>query len=260
MGLFTPTVSVFEANRTRADLYALWLDEFDVAVDVALTRREAEEILDGTTGVAVVNRDFAGGEAPKLVEIVREHNPVCTVVATRERSQGFPGVDPEYHLVEPVFEDDLVETVRHLLCRAHYKIALVAYYRTTASLASLEFPDDDPTAEERDLQAELEARVSRLQSRLATLRGELDEEDVATIMSEISVRDDIEYTDDDEKTVSKYHPDRCTNCGRDWDITSDDERASGFRQLGAFVWRCVDCGYVQMQADPSHQQVGSYRL
>lgn len=79
-------------------------------------------------------------------------------------------------------------------------------------------------------------------------------------MSKLSVRDDVEYADRESASASKYHPDRCHSCGRDWTVTASDERARGFKRLGAFVWRCVDCGHIQMQADPSHQRVGSYRL
>jgi len=144
MDLLTTNVSVFEPNETRADLYALWLDDYNVRT--ALTRREADDLLDGSAGVVVVNRAFGGGEGETLVGIARRRNPVCTVVAVRGRSQGFPGVDPANHLVRPVFEEDLRGVVDRLMRRVNYRLGLVEYYRASARVASFEFGADSAEA------------------------------------------------------------------------------------------------------------------
>lgn len=257
MDLLTTNVSVFEPNETRADLYSLWLDEYNVRV--ALTRQEADEVLDGSAGVVLVNRAFADGQGATLVEIARARNPVCAVVAIRDRSAGFPAVDPANHLVQPVFEDELEDLVDRLMRRVNYRVALEEYYRASASIASFEFKNESPSEDERDRLSEFQERADRLKTRLGAYRREMDDDDVTAVIQSLTFRDDVEHTSGSGST-SKYQPDQCTNCGRDWDVTPSDDRARGFKQLGAFVWRCVECGHVQMQAGPSHQHVGSYRV
>lgn len=259
MDLLNGTVTIFEENRTRAELYQLWLDEFDVRI--AVTKTEAADVLDGTSAVAVIGREFGGGDGPKLLELVRKRTPHCRVAVTRERSSGFPGVDPEYHLVAPVFEDELREVVGRLVGQANYRIALVEYYRASSELASLEFAaeradeGDDP---DDDRATRLEQRIDRLKHLLARYRRALDSEDIATVMESISFGTPSAEAESEPQSSSKYHPDHCTNCGRDWDVSKGSAESAGFSQLGAYVWRCADCGQVHMQPDPSHQRVSPY--
>ena len=261
MELLTDTVTVFEQNRTRAELYELWLEGCEVRI--ATTRSEAADVIDGSTAVAIVDRGF-GDDGPKLLELLRRRTPHCRVVVTRERSEGFPGVDPEYHLVTPVFEEDLQAVVERLLGQVNYRLALVEYYRATGELASKEFvakrangdgAGDDPDGDDA---AELKRRVMRLRRLLAEYRKRLDNEDVATVMESVTFQSAPESADSAEESSSKYHPGNCSSCGRDWVVSESDPEQAGFRQLGARVWRCVDCGHVQMRPDPSHQRVSPY--
>lgn len=260
--LLNDTVTIFKENQTRAELYKLWLDEFDVRI--ALTKSEAAKVLDGTTGVAIVGREFGDGDAPKLLEVLRARTPYCRVVVTRDRADGFPGVDPDQHLITPVFKGELRELVTRLLGQVNYRIALVEYYRAAGELASMEFVSDrsnvDDGAERPDdeREAELERRVGRLKRLLGEYRGALDRDDIAAVMQSISFSSPAGERGPEPKSVSKYHPTKCSNCGRNWDVSRSSREGKGFSQLGAFVWRCVGCGHVHMQSDPSHQRVGSY--
>jgi len=259
--LLTDTVTVFKENRTRAELYELWLEGCEVRI--ATTKSEAVDLIDGSTAVAIVDRKF-GGDGTRLLELLRKHTPHCRAAVTRERSEGFPGVEPEYHLVTPVFEEDLQALVERLLGQVNYQLALVEYYRATGELASKEFvaertEDDDATDRpENDEAVALKRRVARLRRLLSEYRKRLDREDVATVMESVSFQSPPPPADSAEGSSSKYHPENCSNCGRDWSVSESDPQRAGFKQLGAHVWRCVDCGHVQMQPDPSHQRVSPY--
>ena len=247
------SVVVFEENRTRGELYSLWLDEYDV--DVAATKREADTVLDGAVVVAVLNQGFADGAASKLLEIVRARAPLCRVVATRERSDPFPDLNVDHQLVKPVFEEELVDLVETLLCRANYHLALSRYYQTNVDLSAFEIHDGDHPPD-RTQYDELQQRASKLQKFIARLTKQMEQEDIRAVKRDILLERDIEETDSTEKIDSKYRPGKCTNCGQRWDGDADGEPA--VTQLGAYVWRCGGCGHVQMAADPSHQHVNRW--
>lgn len=248
MDLPTTTVAVFEDNETRADLYRLWLEECNVRA--ALTKRQADEVVDGRVGVAVIDQVFADGAAPNVLELVRSRAPACRVVATRPRSSTFPSLGVDHQLVKPVFEEDLVELVQRLLRRANYHLALTLYYQTVGELAPLEFSNPE-TDEER--YRELAERADELQGILAGLRGGMSDEDVSSVVRSITVPGDIEAADSTEKVDSKYQPRKCSECGVEW--TDVGESGASVVQLAAHVWRCGACGHVQMYTDPSHRRV-----
>jgi len=248
MDLPTTTVAVFEDNETRADLYGLWLDEFSVRA--ALTKRQADEVLDSRVGVAVIDEEFAGGAARNVLELVRSLAPACRVVTTRPRSSAFPTLGVDHQLAKPVFEEELVDMVARLLRRANYHLAITLYYRTVSELAPLEFGEPD-TDDER--YRELAERADALQGLLAGLRREMSDEDVSAVVRSITVPDDIEAADSAEKVDSKYQPGNCSECGVEW--TDKGEAGASVVRLAAHVWRCGNCGHVQMYTDPSHRRV-----
>jgi len=255
MDLLTSNVLVVEENRTRADLYALWLDDFDVRV--AVTPGQVEDELDDTVAVTVLEQEFADGSAESVLEAIRARAPACRVVATRDRSATFPDLGVDHQLVQPVFEEELLDLVRTLVCQVNYRLALQLYYRTTSQLASLDVKQR--LSEERaDRQDTLERRADSLRTLLGGLRTHMTDEDIATIVRQITAEADFEEADSTETADSKYRPDSCSNCGREWSAPSVDGQ-SGVVRLGAYVWRCGDCGHVRMHTDPSHQHIGSYR-
>lgn len=244
------TIAVFEENRTRADLYAMWLDDYDVRV--AAKRSRADDILDDEVVVAVLSQGFADGDASQLLEAVRSRAPLCRVLATRERSAAFSDLPVDRYLVKPVFEDELVEGVETLLKRSNYHLALALYYQTTIDLSSFEVVSRESSASEGKYE-DLRQRATHLQALIADLISEMSEEDVRTVKRAATFDTDLAEVESAEKLDSKYRPEKCSNCGRSWNSASGPD--ADVSQLGAYVWRCTGCGHVQMGTDPSHRDV-----
>jgi len=254
MELPVATVAVFEESRTRADLYALWLD--DCEVRTASTTGEVDGMLDGRVTAAVVSEGFGDGAAESVLDRIRERAPMCRVVATRDRSSPFPALNADQQLVKPVFEDALTDVIETLLCRANYHLALSYYYQTTIDLSTFEITDGDADTRS-DGYEDLKQRASRLQGFIAKLTRAMDAEDIEAVKRDVTFAGEFSPEEHAEKVDSKYRPGKCSKCGQSWDRASGgDEHV---RKLGAYVWRCVDCGHVQMRADPSHRDVGTYR-
>lgn len=254
MNLLTRSVLVLEENRTRAELYELWLD--DCEVRLAHTRRQATEDVADRALLVVADQDFADGSAADVVETLRSRTVVCRVLATRPRSDAFPRLDADHQLVKPVAEAELTTQVRRLLLQNNYHLALRLYYKTSADMTYFEINDTESAVEDERYQR-LADRIERLKPLIGALKSELDEDDVLDVRTSLSFGDEFEPADDGEKIDSKYKPDACSNCGSNWDASASEEPKVS--QLGAHVWRCTACGHVQMGTDPSHQDIGSYR-
>lgn len=249
------TVVVCEENKTRAELYELWLEDYEVRV--AVTEREADEAITGTTAVLVIDQAFADGAAEILLERCRARAPVCRVVGMRERSAAFPELSIDHQLVKPIFRAELTEMVEKLAIRANYQLALKLYYQTTVHLSTFEMK----TVESRDEHGQyeiLEERAERLKSIVLGLQAHLSKEDIIDIRHAISFEKGRPEPKSREKIGSKYRPDKCSRCGTDWERTTRADETE-VRKLGAYVWQCGNCGHVQMGTDPSHQNIGSYR-
>lgn len=242
------TVAVFEDNKTRAELYALWLEAYDVRV--ASSKQTAQKQVGDELAVAVVNEEFADGAAETLVEIIRAESQLCRVLAIRPRSANFPEFESESHLTKPVFEEELQEHVETLLCRRNYHWNLQMYYRTTMTLVARERAD---STESEDVQ-QLRETIATLRSRLEQYRERLSDDDVAAVMRALTL--DTEGSESKEDVSSKYWPDRCPNCKEEW---ADSEDAATLKRIAAYVWRCTNCGNVIMENDPSHQQTHVYK-
>lgn len=251
MSLLEFRVVIFENNATRADLYEHWLSEYDVRS--ALTRREAVEAFDGTVAVAILDEGFADGAAETVLEMVRARNPDCRVLTTAEdRGQVFPSLDVKHHLAKPIFEEELRERVDRLARQALYSSTIKRYYSLTVELTSVEIGEDDPeTARER--RDRLEAQLESLKSRLATITRTMDADDFHSAMDEL-VGDEPAQAPEG-KQDSKYVPTKCSKCGQSW---TGEDSADPVR-LGSFVWRCTECGHVQMHGDPKEGKVAQIR-
>jgi hypothetical protein len=67
-----------------------------------------------------------------------------------------------------------------------------------------------------------------------------------------------EARNSDAELGGKYRPEKCSRCREPWKGASNGDGAK-VTKLGAYVWRCGNCGHVQIRADPSHQGIGKYR-
>jgi len=245
------TIGVFEENKTRAELYALWLDEYDVRV--ASSKQRAQATIDDELGVAVVSSAFADGSAESLVEIVRTESPLCRVLAVRQRTAQFPAFESADSLTKPVFEEDLRAAVECLLRRLNYQLALQLYYRTTMDLAAHDGASPGETSDSEEAE-HLRQQASTLRSRLSEYREALSDEDVAAVMRALT--SDNEDTDSKEQVDSKYWPDTCTNCGEEWESEAE---AASLKRIAAYVWRCTACGNVLLEGDLGRGQPNVYR-
>gem|GEM_PF-1652517 len=246
-------VVVCEMNRTRADLYELWLGDREVRR--ALTRTQFVEAFDAGIAVLVLDDSFGGGETGPILERVASAAPHCRVLGIRERSNTAPESAYDRELERPVFEGDLTDSVEALFHRANYHLLLDQYYRTTVLVSAYEWrADGEPADNER--YERLRDRAERLQDYLNGLRPRMSDEDVRVVAEEMSFSDTA-AVDAEKSIVSKYRPDECARCGQDWNKPIDGGESAA--KLGAYVWRCVNCGHVDMRADPNHRRVSSFR-
>ena len=256
MELPVSTVVVCETNRTRADLYGLWLDGYEARP--VLTNAQFDEAFDAGVAVLVLDDSFGGGDPEPVLDRVESAAPHCRVLGVRDRSGDGPAPERQrYHraLERPVFEGDLVECVETLSHRANYHLLLDKYYRTTILLSMYEWQaDDGPTDEER--YERLLDRAGRLREYLNGLRPRMRDEDVRAVAASIAVPE-VGDGDAAASVETKYRPDECARCGRDWTASGGDGDAA--EKIGAYVWRCGNCGHVDMRADPSHRRVSSFK-
>jgi len=249
-----PTVLIVESNGVRAAIHERWLGGYDVRT--ALTDRQVDAELDESVSIAVLSEAF--GDDPAAVrERIEDRAPDCTVATMgADPEQAFPQLSVDHFLAAPVTEADLRGLVDRLAHRNRFGELLVAYYRLTAQLTSEEVKEatGEGASESR---GPLERRVANLQSELTELRQYLDIDDVHAVVD--SLMDDADDPERAEEGESKYAPSACPNCGRQWGVGTGDDSSLGYKKLGSFVWRCVDCGHVQMQTSASHRRLAPYR-
>lgn len=249
-----PAVVVCEENQTRAELYRLWLDTYDVRV--ALTEPQAREEIDDEVGVGIINQSFADGGAEDVLELVESRSPMARVVATRERSSMFPELGVDHQLVKPVFEDELADTVGQLIHRANFHIALKAHYRVAATLASHRLHPAESDIGEDQFET-LERRADYLTTVIAGATEEMDKSDIDAVRRALTFEGSFEVPEDRASFDSKYLPPTCSDCGTDWSgATMNGE--DPVVKLGAHVWRCRSCGCVHMETRVGSNQ-NSYR-
>ena len=153
--------------------------------------------------------------------------------------------------------DELRVLVERLVVRVRYRRRLVTYFELTARLTTAEVKESAGEGQD-DRRPDLEQRVADLKTELERLRGHLSSEDVHDVLAAIVDRRRT-GAPAARKRGSKYAPDRCSRCKTEWNVGPGDDPARGYRKLGAYVWRCVECGHVQMQSDPSHQRLAPYQ-
>lgn len=97
------------------------------------------------------------------------------------------------------------------------------------------------------------AATGRRAERLESYAVALEPEDRQDIVHRIARRHETSEAEA-KPTKIKYVPDSCHDCGAEWGAGIGDDPGHGYRRLSAYVWRCTDCGRVQMQTHPSHRQ------
>lgn len=239
-------IVVCERNRTRAELYALWLKRADVTVSA--TTGAAVTACDKETAVVLLDQQFAGDQTRELLDELRSASPLARFVETRDQSSPLPALGVGHDLVKPIFEEDLRELVEVLLLRANYHLLLRLYYQTTALLIGLQ-NSEHASAVDRDRREQLEGRAERLKDAIREYQASLSADDIAAVKKAVNYQPVRRARDDGSGSRSKHRPDSCVQCLESWD--SADQAA----RLGAHVWRCENCGHVQTGGGSSYQHV-----
>jgi hypothetical protein len=203
--------------------------------------------------VAVVDDSFGDEASETILERIRSEAPHCRVIGIRERSNAGPESPYDRQLERPVFEADLTGCVETLFHRANYHLLLDQYYRTTVLISTYEWQADDGPEDER--YERLKDRADRLQGYLNRLRPRMDDSDVHAVAEAIALTD-VADVDTEVSIESKYRPDECAQCGHDWSESVNGKDPA--EKLGAYVWRCGNCGHVDMRGDPNHQSVSHF--
>jgi rubrerythrin len=237
----TVTATIVEDNATRAELYGHWLDH--MAVRVAVTKRQVVEAIDDEVTVVILAEEFGDEAAETVLDLVRSRTTYCQVLTTSEnRSKVVPDLDVSNHLAKPIFKEDLRERVEGLARQTVYAQLLDSYYRATAMETALRNSEDPADAEERV--ERLTDRIEDLKPMLAGIRAELDQDDVSRVGDLLTREHDGDAAESGQQ--SKYVPQKCFNCGQSWSVSSGAGRDNGVVRLGSHVWRCTNCGHIQL--------------
>lgn len=254
-----PTILIVD-DETRAGLYEFWLPD-RYTVRTATSEREALSAIDRTVGVTVLRHEVptevkatvearlgASSPANKLLLTTADHTPIV-----------FPDVDADESLHEPICEETLVEAVERLLNQALYHEGLRQCYRYSMQRVNSRHEqtvDEAETADDESTLEELETRLARLTVLLDELAAELDPADVDAVLDALTGSVTFEgETGEDQSDAAKHRPDKCRSCGLVWGKSYGGTLGKGYSSLGAFTWRCRECGEVQNIPSPSDRRI-----
>ncbi|QLH80141.1 response regulator [Halosimplex pelagicum] len=156
-GLQRRVVLVADRDPTVTDELAAVLRE-RFTVRSAYDSADALASLDPDVSVALLDPSIPGLSAQRVVDRVRTDDADCQVAALTDEPLDVESTAFDDHLVKPVDDDHLTETVEQLSRRATYRTTLEAFYRVARERA-------DASDEKRD----------RLDRRLAELDDSLDD-------------------------------------------------------------------------------------
>jgi len=252
-----PTVLILD-EPVRAELFEMWL-ESGCQIRTANTKSSVTEQFDQSITVALV-RNEARKELKSTVERqIARRSPFCrTVITTNEHVEIlFPGIEYDVCLSEPTTKRSVRETVGRLARRAQYQATLRRYYDFSLRAASLEVSQGRETSDDEDKRETLVATADRLKDRLEALRSTFDADDLAAVKQSLKHESDFgrEATRRNRQKGEKHRPDVCVGCGLEWGVEHGGGLDEGYRRLGAFAWKCTDCGTVQNIPDPSHRRL-----
>lgn len=250
-----PTVFVYD-QPIRCELFEMWLSD-GTRVVTASSLDEAESVFDDGVAVSLIRNEVDDATKERLSELIAARSPFSrTVVTTDQRVEAvFPGIDYDVCLVEPTTKAGVRETVERLVRRTLYQAMLKRYYDLTAFVTSREVSDDGASTATAADYERARRRMNSLRERLESLQRTFDQDDLDAVLQSLRPDDafgpgtDGDGDGDESHQSEKHRPDKCVNCGLEW--ASDEQ----YRRLGAFVWKCRDCGTVQNLPDPSHRRL-----
>ena len=168
-GARQPVVLIVEDESDLANLYSAWLSDH-CAVRTAYDGSEAVDAIDDTVDIVLLDRRMPGLSGDEVLDTIREEDYDCRVAMVTAVEPDFDIVEMGFddYLVKPVSQDDLVETVEHLLIRSEYDERIQEFFALASKKALLD-------REKTDAELRASEEYARLVDRLAVLREEVDE-------------------------------------------------------------------------------------
>lgn len=223
-----PVVLIVEDEQGLADLYTAFLeDTYDVRT--AYTGEQALALLDDDVDVALIDRRLKDWSGDQLLEVIQDRGIDCQVALVTAVVPDFDIAELaiDDYLMKSVSRDDLRELVEELLLRATTDINQQELLSLISRKIVLEGEKPPSELEESDEYAKLERQIEIAKDSL-----QLHPEQVGT---------------------NKHRPDSCPQCNLRWDLSVGN--TLGFLKLGAYVWKCTQCGSVERVPDPSNRRV-----
>jgi len=249
-----PKVVAFEGS-TRADLYEQWVPG-RIGFERPESLSAARDILNESVAVVLVRHELSAGMRRSIHDLLDKRTTECRVLLTTSgRSPVADDIfDAEQCLSEPIDREKFADAVSRQVHLVAYAMLLKRYYETTAAVASLEVELDDRARSEDEQYKDLSERVTCLKAQLDTLRRHLDPEDVKQTLIGIVPPAFEREANERPASDSKYRPNNCHKCGRDWNVNPDGSRA-GYKRLSSFVWKCDKCGTIYDRSAPTNNQI-----
>lgn len=224
----TATVLIVEDERGLADLYTAYLED-EYAVRTAYTGEEALELLDDAVDIALLDRRLDKWSGDRLLNVIQKRNIDCQVAMVTAVIPDFEIVDLpiDEYLTKPISREGLLETVEELLLRA------------------------DADIDQQELLALISRKIALKEEKSAAELAASDE--YTKLKRQIEVATDRLEDNLEEIGPSKTRPDSCPQCDLRWDLSIGD--TIGFLKLGAYVWKCTQCGSIEKVPDPSNRRV-----
>jgi DNA-binding response OmpR family regulator len=182
----TSTVLVVEDQEQLAELYETWLlGKYDVGT--AHTVAGAEELLDETVDVALLDRRLPDGSGDDVLATLRERGIDARVAMVTAVDPDFDILEMGFddYVVKPVSEGDLHDIVEGLLERDGYSEDVQRYYALASKRGTLE---SEKSAGELDNSEEYDRLLKELADLQGSLReqaGELSDEDYEALFREL---------------------------------------------------------------------------
>lgn len=249
-----PPVVIVDDPGIRAEVYREWLPG-GLDVTVATGAPGADRAVDGDLGVAVLGPGLSTDCRDTVSTLAEDRSPICRLLSILGSEDVFPEIDPDCTLTDPVERVEFRAAVDRLHRRATYERLLTAYFQYTTRAASYEVGQSESDRREDDQYRTLRKRIERLRSALDAYRAYMTEDDVRAVLAAASEIAAPPFDDDSQTTDATRRPDGCTSCGLDWGVDHGPDLGDGFEQLGAFVWKCANCGAVQEVPSSSHRRL-----
>lgn len=134
-----PSVLVVDDEPSVAEAYSLWL-EGEYHIQTAFDGEEALELVDGSTGVVLLDRRMPGMSGDEVLETIRKSGHDCRVAMVTAIDPDFDIVDMPFdtYLTKPVTRDEVIDTIVELLEISEYDEELKELFSIAQKRAALE--------------------------------------------------------------------------------------------------------------------------